>query len=283
VGADGRIAAGAQIPAEVLGKVGGTLRLPHGAGLVLAWLEPSQGAASRPWLGESPGGSTAETIAVEPPAVVPLAGSVQRLALDLPRPALVSLRSGGGAVTVVRRGGAAEDERVAIHSDGVAVDAYLPTGRSEIWLRGLAGRPLMGDAEVTAAAVEKIGEGLGPEILLGPGETRLFAFPVERAGPVGLGVRADADILEVRLLNTEGKILGEGFVQMPELKPGTYLLSLTAPRDSRPLRARPAVVGIDPPGTGPPPEVIEEYLAQMDDFEESFEESLEESLEGGAQ
>ncbi len=59
----------------------------------------------------------------------------------------------------------------------------------------------------------------------------------------------------------------DSFVQMPELEPGTYLLALTAPTDTRPLRARPAVVGIDPPGTGPPREVIEEFLAKAGEFE----------------
>jgi hypothetical protein len=266
VGADGRVAVGERLPADLFqsrtgegtGKVGGTLRLPHDDGLVLAWFEGGEGGT--PWLaGEPP-----TPIAVAPPAVVPLAGTVQRLTFDLSQPALVSLRAGGGAVAVVREGGR---ERVTIHPDGVAVDAYLPAGPSEIWLRGLAGWPLVGSAEVTAAPVEVIGEGLGPEILLAAGETRLFAFPVDRSGPVGLGVRADADVVEVRLLDADGKTLGEGFVQMMELEPGTYLLALTAPADTRPLRARPAVVGIDPPGTGPPPEVIEAYLRQADVLE----------------
>ena len=47
---------------------------------------------------------------------------------------------------------------------------------------------------------------------------------------------------------------------MLNLKPGTYLLALRAPAQGMPVRARPAVVGIVPPGKGPPEEVIRKYL-----------------------
>jgi hypothetical protein len=47
---------------------------------------------------------------------------------------------------------------------------------------------------------------------------------------------------------------------MPELAAGDYLLSVRAPSDSAPIRIRPAVAGIEPPGSGPPPDVIRTYV-----------------------
>lgn len=103
-------------------------------------------------------------------------------------------------------------------------------------------------------------KGLGPEVLLPPGATRLFSFGVERPGPVGVGVRSSEDVVEATLMSSDGRRLGCGTAQMPTLEPGTYLLSLHAPREGRPVRARPAVVGLTPPDTGPPEEVVRQYL-----------------------
>ena len=97
-------------------------------------------------------------------------------------------------------------------------------------------------------AVVPIDEGLGPEILLAAGETRIFSLTVERVAAVGLGVRAGADVVETVLLDAGGRCLGEGVVQMHELEPGDYLLTLTLPATAPPVRARAVVVGLEPPG-----------------------------------
>jgi hypothetical protein len=140
------------------------------------------------------------------------------------------------------------------------VDAYLPKGSAEVTIRAVAGQSLFGAAEVTTTPVVAIGEGLGPEVLLGPGQSRLFSFTVAHAGAIGLGVRADADRVEMTLLSSSGRPLGRGSMQMPTLEPGAYLLSLTAPADAAPVRARPAVVGLVPPETGPPEDVVRQYV-----------------------
>jgi hypothetical protein len=49
-------------------------------------------------------------------------------------------------------------------------------------------------------------------------------------------------------------------VQMTKLTPGEYVLTLHAPPQSNPAKVRPAVVGIRPPDTGPPAEVVRKYL-----------------------
>ncbi|MEM8994482.1 MAG: hypothetical protein AAGF23_06790, partial [Acidobacteriota bacterium] len=58
-----------------------------------------------------------------------------------------------------------------------------------------------------------------------------------------------------------GDLVGEGVAQMHSLPPGRYLLALRVPRGHAPVRVRPAVVGLEVPGTGPPPDVLQSYLA----------------------
>ena len=47
---------------------------------------------------------------------------------------------------------------------------------------------------------------------------------------------------------------------MARLDPGEYVWALHTPVDGGPVRARPAVVGLVAPGSGPPEEVIRRYL-----------------------
>jgi hypothetical protein len=227
---------------------GGTLVLPHGAGLVVAVREPRADAVE-----------TAERpLRVKPPASVPLRGPAQTLRVDPDAPALLHVRAPGPAVTTVRRAG--EGAVVELHPEGVLLDAYVPGTPAEVTIRAVAGGTLHGFAEVTTTPVVPIGEGLGPEVLLGPGEARLFSFTVAHAGPIGVGVRADADRVDVTLLSGSGRPLGHGSMQMPTLEAGAYLLALSSPADAAPVRARPAVVGLVPPDTGPPEDVVRQYV-----------------------
>ncbi len=225
---------------------GGTLLLPHGAGLVVAMREPLASMAN--------GGKPIE---VKPPTSLVLRGTTQKLRVEARTPALLHLRASGPALTTVQRKG--EPAVVELHREGVRLDAYV-SGDADVTIRALAGGTLHGPAELTTTPVVPIGEGLGPEVLLGPGQARLFSFTVAHAGPVGLGVRAEADQVEAVLLSSTGRPLGRGAMQMPALEPGRYLLSLAAPADATPVRARPAVVGLVPPDTGPPAEELRQYV-----------------------
>ena len=140
------------------------------------------------------------------------------------------------------------------------IDAYLPAGTSQLCLRAVGGGTLSASVEFTASQVTPVGEGLGPEVLLAPGDSRIFSFEVKQAGMVGIGVRASSDVIESELFSSSGKSLGKGTVQKFDLQPGIYLLALQAPAQGEPVRARPAVVGIVPPGTDPPEEVIRKYF-----------------------
>jgi hypothetical protein len=139
-----------------------------------------------------------------------------------------------------------------------------------VTIRAVAGGTLHGSAEVTTTPVVPIGEGLGPEVLLGPGQSRLFSFEVSHRGLIGVGVRADADRVDVALLSSTGRPLGRGSMQMPTLEPGAYLLALSSPTDAAPVRARPAVVGLVPPDTGPSEDVVRQYVQASEESGTSF-------------
>lgn len=79
---------------------------------------------------------------------------------------------------------------------------------------------------------------------------------------IGIGVRADSDVVEATLLDAAGKRLGSGVVQMLELDAGTYFLALHVAEDAEPARVRAAVVGLKKPDTGPPEDVIRRYLEE---------------------
>jgi len=245
VSTDGEVRRGSDLDVPT---AGGTLLLPHVSGLVVAMREPPAvvvAGAERP-------------VTVKAPASVVLRGPAQTLRAESDTPALLHVRAPGPALTSVRRGD--EPAEIELHPEGVRLDAYLPGGPAEVTIRAIAGATLHGAAEVTTTPVVPIGEGLGPEVLLGPGQSRLFSFTVAHAGAVGLGVRADADRVEMALLSSAGQPLGRGSMQMPSLEPGAYLLALSAPADAAPVRARPAVVGLVPPETGPPEDVVRQYV-----------------------
>ena len=250
IGADGRVARGRDLPVGA----GGTLLVPHGPGLVMAWVDRRGEEAHDLW-GQAP--LPAET-KLGPPTVVRLSGAVQALQFHAPQPLMLHVRSSTPVVTLLKRGDAAPE--VAVHSTGTLLDAYLTEEPALLCLRAIGGGTLWGTAEVTVSPVTPIGEGLGPEVLLSAGGTSLFSFTVTREGPVGIGVRANPDVVDCTLLDSAGNRLGSGVVQMPTLKPGTYLLALHAPADTGPVPARPALAGVELPSTGPPEDVVRSYM-----------------------
>jgi hypothetical protein len=224
---------------------------------VLAWVDRPGEEAADLWNG---GGARGETVVV-PPAAVPLAGRVQALRVTPAGPAMLHLRTAIPVVTLLEPGeGAAE---VAVHETGALLDRYME-GPVRLGLRAVGGASLWGTAELTTSAVTPIGEGLGPAVLLPAGTTALFSFTVTRDGPVGIGVRATPDVVTATLLDAQGKQLGTGVVQMPTLQPGTYLLALRVPPAAGPVTVRPALAGIELPGTGPPDEVVRQYIAMAE-------------------
>ena len=260
VGSGGQVGRGRDLRAD---PSGGTLILPHGPGLLVAWVDrPGEeadllwGRKDRPALRE-----------LRPPAAVVLSGESQGFRLEAHSPGLLGFRTVAPCATVLRRGTGPPE--VDLHPGGAAFQVYLPTGSAELLVRSLSGAALWGVADFAFTPATPIGEGLGPESLLPPGGSRLFSFEVTRKGPVGIGVRASADVVDATLLSAQGERLGSGVVQLAQLEPGAYLLSLHVPEDVAPVRARPALAGLALPDTGPPAEVIRGYLT-ADDAAPSF-------------
>ncbi|MBW8874213.1 MAG: hypothetical protein JF614_04565 [Acidobacteria bacterium] len=260
LGRDGSVARGADLPA---GR-GGVVLVRHGPGLLLAWLGGPDDETAALW---PAGAGQPAPVKVEPPASVPLSGRFAELALAGSGPRVLHLRTAEPLATLLHR---ADDKagagEVEVHAEGGRLDAFLPPGEARLGLRSLAGAQLSGVAEVTETPVTPIGEGLGPEVLLAAGGSRWFSFHVERQGPVGIGAHAGSDVVEIELYDRAGRRLETrrqgGVVRMAELAPGDYLLALSSAVGAAPVRARPALAGLVLPDTGPPADVIRQYLQE---------------------
>jgi hypothetical protein len=231
----------------------GVLRIVQGTGPMLTWLDEPGHEGAVLWSGA--GGSE---VKLGVPAVVALGSAAATFEIAATPPAVVSVRAAVPAVARVSTTGQASE--ITAHPAGVRLDVVSLAGGLKLGLRGLGGRELNGDLEVTATPIESIGEGLGPAVLLPPGGARGFAFTLPEARQVGMGVRAAGPGVEAALYDSAGQQLGSGVVLMRRLEAGKYVLLLTNPEGGEPVVARPAVAGLELPGSGPPEEVIRHYL-----------------------
>jgi len=231
----------------------GILLLAHDPGLALAWLEPADQTGPKAWAA-----APAKPRRVAPPETVALEGTTQRLEVVAAGAAMLHVRSDTPSVSRVMRPGVAQE--VEAHPRGTRLDVYLPKGTTVVGFHPIAAERLSGAVRLSVTPSVAIGEGLGPRSLLEAGGARLYAFAVKQHGPVGIGVQASSDVVTGVVMDAQGRILGEGVVQMPTLDPGDYLLAVRVPPESPPVSVRPVLAGIEPPDTGPPVEVVRQYL-----------------------
>jgi hypothetical protein len=266
VGGDGRVERGRDFD---LSSAGGSLRFTHGPGLVSAWIDADERAPGlkervSPDMAESWGIDLAMPAAAARPVTLPaevaLDGNDLALAVELAAPALVKLRGTTPLAVAAAPGLATGAVRFEVFPEGARFDVVLPAGRSRFLLRGLAGEGLSGKVTLVAEDLVPLAEGLGTPALLAPGDSRGYAFRVARSGSIGLGVRADQGGVESVLFDASGAWMGRGVVQWLDLEAGAYVLVATAPPEGRPTLVRPALVGSEPPGSGPPPEEIRRFL-----------------------
>jgi len=237
-----------------INEQGGILVIEHEPGVLLCWLDRPGREADDLWA--SPDKPDAEVITL--PVVLPLEGDLRTYRINAGKPIMLHVRGAAPLVTYLERGEGTSE--VEVYSKGVVLDAYLPDGSAELRLRALSGSRMSGQVDISSSPVVPTDEGLGPEVLLSPGGARLFSFKVEQESNIGAGVKADSDIIDMEILNDTGMVMGKGPALMLHLKPGTYLMKLQAPDSSAPVRARPAIVGLRTPDTGPPKEEIQKYL-----------------------
>jgi hypothetical protein len=219
----------------------------HGPGLVAAWIEDEATVVPE------------TALALDGKAqIIRLSGPAMRFAATPQEPVLLSLRTTAPVIASISApDGHATTE---IFPEGGRISRYLPPGRTVIALQSASEGDLAGDAEFIERLIAPIDEGLGDAVRLAAGETRIYSFALAQEETIGVGLRASVDIAQCRLLDSAGKTLGSGIVQMHKLAAGTYLLAVEMPADSAPVVIRPALVGVRAPEPAPPDEVKRHYL-----------------------
>ncbi len=241
----------------------GTLTIRHNPGLLVAWMA---GENSNPL-------KSAESLTVNTSRPNELAMDKNGIACGFrtDQPLMVHMSTD---IPVLTRLSAGQRDSKAERAGSVGINKYpgganltfyLPPNRGTspaVTLAPMDEDLSTGNISVHFSGITAIDEGMGPKTALGPGDSRLFSFMVKSDGTVGIGVNGPRDAATCRLWNEAGELLGEGPVQMHDLVPGKYMLSLDNPPESMPLTVRPVVVGIEPPGTGPPREEIKKFIEQ---------------------
>ena len=216
----------------------------HGAGPLALWIE---GAGVSPWPATPPRDVTL-------PGWVTLTG--EAMALHLSPGAPVLLRLSGTAPAIVAIG----NDPPVLFAKGVATARYLPAGDTLLHILAPQDGSLSGSLELSGTPVVQATEGVGTPVAIAPGNAAVFGFNVAAAGLVGLGVRADPDRVEARLLDEHGVTLARGVSMLRQLAPGHYLLEASVPPDAPTTLVRPAVLGTVPHPNPPPAEVIRGLL-----------------------
>ncbi len=251
---DGEVVRGRDIPVPVSG---GMVSLEHDPGLVLAWIDAPGLETEGIWgtaAAEAARSAPPTTLAL--PATITLQGDLQKLRVAPDQAMVLHVRSRASQVALVVFEQAPPE--VLVLPDGGEMDVYLAGAPVTLVFRPIGDASLWGEVQLLSTPVTPTGEGLGPSILLGAGGTRYFSFQVTDPGTIGVGVRAERDVVSCKLLDRHGRLLGEGVVQQHRLEPDTYLLALHLPENMPPVRARPAVVGVARPSSTPR-DVIERY------------------------
>lgn len=243
------------LSAEGVIRTGQRIQLNGGGGIL--WVPHAPGLLSVQWQREAANSPATQKPDIPIPSRSKLQGLAQGFVVEPKEGMLLRVTTEVGVELGVPLPGG---ERHWLQPTGGVVNLYLPAGRAELNLRALAGGQLSGYLELTALPLIDIGEGLGSEVLLPPGGGRAFRFHLSQPSPLGVGVRAIPDRASCELLDSRGSTLGTGVVQRHELVAGDYVLLVSAPAEGEPLRIRPALVGLQRPGSGPPEEVIRIYL-----------------------
>lgn len=157
-------------------------------------------------------------------------------------------------VSILQEGQGASGGAVPSGASGAGVSTL------RLSLRSVDGQSPIGPVLLQQQAVRTLSDGLGPETLLGPGDTQLFRLEVTRPGVIGVGLRANRDGAEAQLLNSKGETLEAGVVMMPDLQKGTYFLKLFIGMHETPILVRPVVVGLTEPSQLPPQDVRRKFV-----------------------
>ncbi|PWB89649.1 hypothetical protein C5688_14480 [Methylocystis sp. MitZ-2018] len=239
----GRIARGENIALDGAGEA----IIEHGPGLVAFWIER---AGASPW-------PAASARALNPPQRVALEGAAMRFSIRSDKPAL--LRATGGAPAIVGFTQNGRRETLAF-ANGVDLHRYMTPGEATLDIFAPYEGALSGMLDISTQPVTEAHEGVNDAVAVSPGASALFSFEVKEARNIGLGVRAEPDRISARLMDAQGKTLGEGVAQTTTLSPGRYFIEARTPADAQATTIRVAIVGLSPPVNAPPAEIVAELL-----------------------
>lgn len=244
VGADGQVSVGRELPQAQPGRA----IVTHGVGALALWIDAPDAS---PWPVVAPQPITA-------PARVALSGPAMAFALAPATPVLLHASTTTPVLLGLAQAGRTDPP--ALFPAGAEAHRVLAAGQAELRLFPLEGERLAGTLDVRMEPILPLAEGLGPAVAVSPGGTAAFGFTLDKAATVGVGVRAEPDRASARLLDSAGRVVGEGVAQLAALPPGRYVLEAQVPPDAPATVLRPAVVGIAPRPDGPPPDVVQSYF-----------------------
>ncbi len=221
---------------------------------------------------------------INPQSVVPLAGNVQWYGVILTSPSVIHCATSRPAVVGISRKIAgslpqAIDAHFSAQPDGDAflkvaeglpaasLDFFLEPGNYIVGVRAPKGETLTGTAEYSHTPVIPISKLFGPETLIRGGESMTFSFTLAQHGNIGIGLKSEGEALSCELLSRDEKAIGKGIQQFVELDAGTYLMRVALSAGEEPQRFTPVVVGIEPPGMGPPEDYLHDFLQKIDQAE----------------
>ena len=240
---NGRIARGENIALDGAGEA----IIDHGPGLIAFWIER---AGVAPW-------PAPQARALNLPQRVALEGAAMRFSIKNDKPAL--LRATGATPAIVSFTQNGRRETLAF-ANGVDVNRYMTPGDATIDIYAPYEGTLSGALDISTQPVIEAHEGVNDAVAVSPGASAVFGFEVKEARNIGVGVRGEPDRVSARLLDAQGRTLGEGVAQTMKLSPGRYFLEARTPADAPATAIRVAIVGLSPPANAPPAEIVAELL-----------------------
>ena len=220
----------------------------HGAGAVAVWLD-APGVSAWPE-------AAAQTVSL--PARMALSTAAATLNFDAASAVLLHVSTTGPVFAGLQQAG--RTDAPALFAAGAELHRAVAAGPVTLRLVSADDGPMGGTVSVWAEKMVRIGEGLGDSVAVAPGGTAAFSFTLSKASAIGVGLRADPDQAQARLLDAKGAIVGEGVAQLQHLAAGDYVLEARVPPSAPPTLLRPALVGVTPRGNGPPQDVVQGYL-----------------------
>jgi hypothetical protein len=216
----------------------------------------------------APGREKWARLGIEPPVIagaplnaavaVPMqAGNIDRT-LVVDKEAVVRVASESGVCGLLR---GSELLSVDGNDSGCEIVRVLSPGTYRLLVRPFAARPQPGMLRWTAEPVVQLGEGVGPEDWLAPGELRLYRFDTANQGKAGLGIQAKSEGLDCAVYDDAHQLVGEGCQQYLSLDRGRYLLTVRNPpaAGAVPLAFKPVLLGL----SGEKNDIPEAYLQEF--------------------